>query len=135
MWHIKSKISKLRASARRRGLKVRLMEYEYESLLNLGCHYCGKEVLSENGYCLDRLDSKKDYFLHNCVACCKKCNFAKGSMGFIEFIEWIQKAYKHQQQILETLKNLENTEYSYKQEKELHKLVKTEKNDKFIGIS
>lgn len=134
MRSLKNKISRLKSSAKHRKIKVRLMEYEYESLLNLGCHYCGKDVLSENGYCLDRIDCKKGYTLHNCVACCKKCNLAKGTMSFKEFVEWIEKAYNHQQKVINRLKSLNNKNYSYQKEKQLHKLTKTKNNSKFIGM-
>lgn len=107
------------------------MEYEYESLLNVGCHYCGKEVLSENGYCLDRVDSSKGYTLHNVVACCKICNFAKGSMKFDEFISWVERAYKHQKKMIEFVR--ENyQEYNYKTEKDLHKKSINNENCRFI---
>jgi len=131
MRSIKSKISSLKSSAKKRGYTVRLMEYEYESLLNVGCHYCGKEVLSENGYCLDRVDSSKGYTLHNVVACCKICNFAKGSMKFDEFISWVERAYKHQKKMIEFVR--ENyQEYNYKTEKDLHKKSINNENCRFI---
>ena len=84
--NIKTRISKLKSSAKSRGLAVNLMDYEYESLLSLGCHYCGKDVLEENGYCLDRIDSNKGYYLHNVVGCCKICNRAKSDMEFSQFV-------------------------------------------------
>lgn len=133
MWYIvrlmsiKRKIRNLKYSAKSRGLEVRLMDYEYENLLNLGCHYCGKNILEENGYCLDRIDSDKGYTLYNSVGCCKICNRAKFNMSFDQFVDWIEKAYKFQQNIMEMLKK-DNTDYNYKEEKDLHKLTKTDES-------
>lgn len=129
MWNLKQKIQKLKNSAKQRQISVRLMDYEYENLLNLGCHYCGKNLENENGYCLDRIDSSKGYTLHNVVGCCKECNMAKGSMSFEQFVSWIERAYLFQQAMINKLKQIENLDYSYKLEKELHKHNK--KQDSF----
>lgn len=122
---LKSRINQLRNSAKTRNIEVRLMDYEYNNLLNIGCHYCGKELLTENGYCLDRVDSNKGYTLYNVVGCCKICNRAKSDMHFLDYINWIEKSYKFQQSVIERLKNEERI-YSYKEEKELHKLTKND---------
>lgn len=130
---IKRRIYKLKYSAKKRGLKVRLMEYEYENLLNLGCHYCGKELVSESGYCLDRINSKKGYTLHNVVPCCKTCNMAKGTMDFNTFVDWIERAYFHQKAIFDKIKSMPNEDYSYKEEKDAHKEFMRSDNRNFIG--
>lgn len=124
--NIKTRISKLKSSAKARNIKLKLMDYEYENLLKLGCHYCGKNVLEENGTCLDRVDSNSGYVLHNVVPCCKICNRAKSDMDFVNFIDWVKKAYLFQQNIIETLSKLDNREYNYKKEKDLHKQSKND---------
>lgn len=124
---LSARIKKLKYSAKDRGLEVRLMDYEYENLLNLGCHYCGKDVLKENGYCLDRIDNDKGYTLFNCVACCKVCNRAKSTMSFGEFTDWISKAYFFQKSMFEKMSKSLDTTFNYKVEKELHKQLSTNK--------
>ena len=36
---------------------------------------------------IDRLDSYGDYITTNCVPCCARCNFMKGSLDYMEFVE------------------------------------------------
>ena len=36
---------------------------------------------------IDRLDSYGDYITTNCVPCCAKCNFMKGSLNYREFVD------------------------------------------------
>lgn len=67
-------------------------------LFDKPCHYCGIEFSNEryiisknivyryNG--IDRVNNDIGYIEGNVVTCCKKCNFAKGSMGYLEFIDW-----------------------------------------------
>ncbi len=47
------------------------------------CNYLSKDTL--NG--LDRVDSNKSYELKNIVACCKICNFMKGSLDGNTFVK------------------------------------------------
>ena len=88
-----------------RNLKFSLTKKEFYDLTQKNCHYCGiepKQVKSQkfingnyvyNG--IDRKNNKLGYELLNCVSCCKKCNFAKGSMSYNEFIEYIKKLACH----------------------------------------
>lgn len=131
---LRRRVSKLKASAKQRNIPIRLMAYEYESLLSQGCHYCGTSLVSQNGTCLDRLDSNKGYTLQNVVPCCGICNRAKGVLSFDEFVSWIEKAYKFQQNILNNLQQLNNIQnYSYREEKEERKKFKNKENNYFIG--
>lgn len=103
-YDIKRRLKSLKSSAKRRNLKVDIKVEEYKEWLKTGCSYCGKEVLSEKGYCLDRIDPKKDYYPDNIAVCCKRCNMAKGSMQHDEFFEFIFDVYDYTQQ---KLKNYE----------------------------
>lgn len=130
---LQQRISRLRSSAKSRGIPVRLMDYEYKSLLDQGCHYCGLNLDNQNGVCLDRVDSRKGYVLQNVVGCCSKCNIAKSDMHMFEFFDWVEKAYKFQKGVFDSLKELEakgvSTDYKYKEEKDLRK--QTKKEDSF----
>ena len=79
---------------------------EFYDLTQQKCHYCGIEPFKVskawsghvkpfvyNG--IDRVDSSIGYTVENCVACCTKCNYAKGDMSASEFKEWLLRAYKH----------------------------------------
>lgn len=73
------------------------------------CHYCNSPIkwVKHTGkgcyrYNLDRKDSSKGYSKQNCVVCCKRCNYMKGS------------------------------EFSYKEFKEVVKLINTMRNGDFI---
>lgn len=123
---LKNRISLLKSSAKARGIEVRIMDYEYENLLDLGCHYCGKNVKNDNGTCLDRVNSDKGYVLSNVVACCRRCNVAKNDMTFSQFLNWIEKVHNHTQKMLELAMSLPKELDSYKLEKQVHKdLMKT----------
>jgi hypothetical protein len=92
---VKTRLSKLRSSAKHRNIRVDLDVNKYQMLVNMGCHYCGISLENENGYCLDRVDSSRGYIFSNVVGCCKTCNIAKSSMGVWEFVAWLKRAYKH----------------------------------------
>ena len=83
--------------------KNREISLTYEDFLEFTkidkCHYChsllewrphtnlnGKEVPGSRSYKLDRMDNNKGYLKDNCVACCRKCNEAKGARYTYE--EW-----------------------------------------------
>jgi hypothetical protein len=127
---LKTRISRLKSSARHRGIPVRLMDYEYNSLLKMGCMYCGKRLDDENGVCLDRIDSKKGYTLENVTPCCKRCNVAKNDMDIVEFIKWVERTYNFMQDKIKQLQQIE-IPYSNKMyyiEKYLHKHNKTDES-------
>lgn len=85
----KANIDKYLASyiqgARNRNIAFELSKGQFESLVSMACYYCAyyneNEVIG-----IDRLNSKKHYTLDNCVACCKMCNFMKGTLSRNTFI-------------------------------------------------
>jgi hypothetical protein len=57
------------------------------------CHYCEAGIVwpeysseSNKGYNLDRIDNNQGYVSGNCVVCCSRCNYGKGSVFSYE--EW-----------------------------------------------
>jgi len=50
-----------------------------------GCFYCGDVATT-----IDRVDSKLNHILENCIGCCKGCNNSKGAASSATFI---RKAY------------------------------------------
>lgn len=89
---VRTRLSKLTNSAKKRGIHVNLDVNKYQELVKFGCHFCGKDLSDENGYCLDRVDNKKGYTIQNVVPCCKICNRAKGELSNEQFIEMCKKA-------------------------------------------
>lgn len=92
-------------NATKRGLAFNLTKEEFAALTNDRCYYCGVEprqilrlpqCIGEYVYNgVDRVDNAVGYGLNNCVACCKICNMAKGTMTHAEFIEWIDRVHGH----------------------------------------
>ena len=68
------------------------------------CFYCGArpsivvnhrsgDLLVRNG--IDRLDPSIGYTSGNCVSCCSRCNYLKGTMSHVEFEQAIREIYTH----------------------------------------
>jgi 5-methylcytosine-specific restriction endonuclease McrA len=73
-------------------------ELTYEDYLKFTriskCHYCSSAIPwhpkisgKKSAYYLDRKDNNLGYTLDNCVVCCSRCNWAKGSK--FPYQEWI----------------------------------------------
>ena len=84
-----------------RGLPFNITREQFESFIFLNCHYCGKEpalrnrgVIPVNG--IDRLDTKKGYFMENCVPACSVCNKMKSVLGVDEFLKAVKGIYENQ---------------------------------------
>lgn len=131
---LKTRLSKLRNSARQRNIRVNLDVNKYQVLIDSGCHFCGNNLSEENGYCLDRIDSDKPYIISNVVACCKICNRAKSNLDYNEFINWLDRAYVHIQKNISSIKEFEalgiNKELYIQLEEEFYKEMNKGK-DKF----
>jgi hypothetical protein len=92
---VKTRLSKLKNSAKSRGIQVNIDVNKYQYIIDQGCHFCGKDLSDENGYCLDRVDNTKGYSIRNVVPCCKICNRAKCDMDVFHFRDWVVKAAKN----------------------------------------
>lgn len=93
-------------SARYRGFDFLLSREEAKQLFESDCRYCGQiptAIFGErerlngtfvyNG--IDRLDSSLGYVFHNCVPCCRVCNYMKQQLSPEEFIFHIRKIAAH----------------------------------------
>jgi len=66
-------------AARTKGKGFGITLEQFRDLIEDGnCYYCGSSLNDFVGYCLDRIDNDKGYFVDNCIPCCPKCNIAKG---------------------------------------------------------
>ena len=81
-------LKRYRHDARVNKRAFELTEVEFKALLGSPCFYCGSppkrvsrsfagEEFYYNG--IDRIDQTIGYKKNNCVACCTRCNFMKGS--------------------------------------------------------
>jgi hypothetical protein len=94
----------IKSSLPSRGISCSLSVGKFMEIASMPCHYCGAaptqrnysrgktthvhhKTLMANG--IDRVDCNVGYHAHNCVPCCPRCNFAKGTMGYDEFLSWV----------------------------------------------
>jgi hypothetical protein len=62
-----------------------LNQYQtFEEFVLRNCYYCGS-IQSKGFNGIDRKDSTNGYISSNCVTCCEKCNFIKGSLDPLTF--------------------------------------------------
>lgn len=83
-----------RKGCKRRGFKFELSRKKFKYFTSQPCFYCGSEpsilkigasiLLKYNG--IDRVDNNRGYIKSNCVTCCKRCNYMKGTLSFKNFI-------------------------------------------------
>lgn len=133
-FNVKTRLSKLKASAKERKYNINLDVNKYQVLIDAGCYYCGKSLANENGYCLDRVDSSKGYNIQNLVGCCKICNRAKSNMSVYEFIDWVKKAFykiSEHEKIAHKMQELGITQEVYDKIAEEFMKIQTEGKEKF----
>lgn len=87
--------------AKRRNISFQIDETKFAELTSQNCHYCGTEpkdlkpkkdsfaTRKMNG--VDRVNSDIGYEQHNCVSCCKICNYMKQELSKKEFYSHITK--------------------------------------------
>jgi hypothetical protein len=87
----KSRLSSLKANAKRRNMECTLTVEQYATLVASGvCIYCGGGIPETGG--LDRKDSTVGYTFENCVPCCRRCNEVRGhdNITYLEMFEVIK---------------------------------------------
>lgn len=88
-----------------RNLKWDLNKEQFKILSKQNCYYCGVEPQQKHeGYSfygeyiyngIDRINNQIGYIIDNCVSCCKKCNFMKGTLCHTDFINQIKQICKN----------------------------------------
>ena len=97
-----------RWDANARQLTFNISREEFEKLIFLDCHYCGRKpsqsvkigkdykewhpTFRYNG--IDRVDNLKGYEIGNLVPCCNQCNKARRDTSYNEFLEWARAVSK-----------------------------------------
>lgn len=87
--YYRNKINSIRSNAKSRKYKIELSDEQMKDSLDSKCYYCG----CENAFGIDRIDSKKDYTVDNCVPCCKYCNIMKNKFDKDLFLQKIEQIY------------------------------------------
>ena len=70
--------------ARNRGLSFTASFELFMSLLQMGCYYCGTDLMPLSGGSLDRIDNDKGYEPNNVLPCCGVCNIMRGASFTVE---------------------------------------------------
>ena len=87
-------------------VKFGLSKEELLKLVASNCYYCGtspgnihwvpkgkKTDLYYNG--IDRIVNKHGYVMSNCVPCCKRCNYAKGTKALKHFLTHVKQIVEY----------------------------------------
>lgn len=86
-----------KTKAKARNYEFLLDMEQFNTIINMNCHYCNAMPKISMGYRhngIDRVDNTKGYTSVNVVPCCKWCNQAKSTMTLEEFKTWIKAIYK-----------------------------------------
>jgi hypothetical protein len=100
---LKSLYANYRYGAAKRGYEFGLTLNQFKALFEGDCHYCGVPPAQEYGRSdklllyngIDRTDNDKGYTADNCVSCCSKCNYFKGTLSQDEFRQIITDIHEH----------------------------------------
>ena len=96
--------------ASERGHEFLLSKDEFKYFTKQKCFYCGIDPYNEfksvcykttyifNG--VDRVNSKENYTLENCVSCCKRCNYAKHIMTENEWLDWTTRFVNYNKHLI-----------------------------------
>lgn len=92
-------------NSKNKNRKFELSKEQFKKLTSSNCHYCARQPRNKinidkfygdyihNG--IDRKNNNKDYIISNCIPCCKKCNYLKGTLEYKEFLQLIEEIYKN----------------------------------------
>ena len=76
-------------SAKMKNLDFKIPLETFIEYVQMPCYYCG--IIQEKGFNgLDRLDSSAHYTVENCVSCCERCNWMKGSLSPSVFVHRVE---------------------------------------------
>jgi len=83
----------------RRNIPFHLSKEEFVDIVERPCAYCGIIDEEKNFNGVDRVDSKKQYIIENCVSACTLCNFLKHVMPVDLFFRRIEHILTYQGKI------------------------------------
>jgi glucan-binding YG repeat protein len=75
---LKGKWAYGKAKAKLRGITFNISFLSYKELVLSGCHYCKKDLTTEVGISLDRINNNKGYSKLNVIPCCGNHNKLRG---------------------------------------------------------
>jgi len=81
--------------AKRRNISFYLTKDEFVDIVQHPCAYCGIIEEEKNFNGVDRVDSKKQYIVDNCVSACTLCNYLKHVMPVDLFFQRIEHILTH----------------------------------------
>lgn len=64
---------------------------QYKELIDQGCYYCNKNLYTESGSSLDRIDNSKGYDINNVIPCCGDCNKLRGDRLTVDETKYIME--------------------------------------------
>jgi hypothetical protein len=85
---VSGRYKEYKKSSKRRGIEFDLTKEEFCRFWKKRCEYCGGEIKTIG---LDRIDNRFGYVVGNIKACCKDCNFLKGSRNSKKFLSLVKK--------------------------------------------
>lgn len=88
---IRDRINSIKSNAKIRNYKVELTDEQIEDFLNKPCFYCN--CPHANG--IDRVNSKENYTIDNCVPCCFICNRMKNKYDLNIFLDKVKDIYNN----------------------------------------
>lgn len=101
------KFNQYKAGAKRRNIKFALTKEQFLQIVKQPCFYCGAidSTTTQGKRChghfqsngIDRIDSRQEYCLANCVACCPTCNKMKMDLPQDQFFAHMKKILQHTQ--------------------------------------
>lgn len=89
--HVNARLNAVKFAAEKRGIEWNLSDEEAKTMMTTACIYCKHIDLEVRVNGIDRLDSNKSYTAENCRACCKNCNYMKGTYDPRTFIQLAKK--------------------------------------------
>lgn len=81
------RLTRCKSIAKQKGLVFNILIDWYIEFLKNNCHYCNKELLTESGHSMDRIDNDQGYEVFNVLPCCGDCNKLRGERLTVEETE------------------------------------------------
>lgn len=86
---IKGKFRALKYTALKKGKGFNIDLAYYTRIIVKGCYYCKKDLLTETGGNLDRINNDKGYLKRNVLPCCGDCNRTRGDRLTVDETKYI----------------------------------------------